>query len=102
MKSYYPENASTPLTDQELSDIEEAMGQAIMMWRKRKQHARGQINLNIDANNSTYKFTVAECNEEIERLEALKMRLYWLVAYYEDTEVCVSDVELEPEGEPSY
>lgn len=86
MNYYYPENASTPLTNQELSDLEEALGQAISMWRKRKQHARGQINLNVDSNNSVYKFTVAECNEEITRLEALKMRLYWLLVTIEDVE----------------
>ena len=86
MNYYYPENASTPLTNQELSDMEEALGQAIMMWRKRKQHARGQINLNVDSNNSVYKFSVDECNEEITRLNELKMRLYWLVVAAEDVD----------------
>ncbi len=64
-------------TEDQIYELEELALAATFAWRKRKQHALGKINLNVDSTTSILEYTVEECEE------GLQKSLAWIETLYE-------------------
>jgi len=62
-------------TENEIYELEELALASVFAWRKRKQHALGKINLNVDGSDSILEHTVEECQEELTKALAWVDRL---------------------------
>lgn len=72
-----PKTFTPTFTEDEFTSVYYAAREAQIMWRKRRMFAQGKIQLNEDPN-SPCVWSVAECNEEIQRYKDLEEKIYWL------------------------
>tara|TARA_R110002050_G_scaffold57347_1_gene128695 strand:+ start:316 stop:534 length:219 start_codon:yes stop_codon:yes gene_type:complete len=64
-------------TENDIYELEELALASVFAWRKRKQHALGKINLNVDSTSTIHEHTVEECEE------GLQKSLDWIEKLYE-------------------
>ena len=58
----------------DFDDLFYAAREAQIMWKKRRQHAQGKINIHVGDEGFTY--TVEECNEQIKRFANVERWIY--------------------------
>jgi len=72
-------NPDAPLTAEELEQLTYACADAEILWRKRRQHAQGQINLG-----DVYEYNEDDCTQKMNAYRQLHERLTWLTAEDDD------------------
>ena len=63
-------------TEDQIYELEELALAATFAWRKRKQHALGKINLNVNSTTDILEYTVEECEENLQKSLAWIETLY--------------------------
>ncbi len=63
-------------TEDDIYELEELAIASVFAWRKRKQHALGKINLNVDSTTTILDYTVEECEENLQKSLAWREKLY--------------------------
>ena len=63
-------------TEEQIYELEELALAATFAWRKRKQHALGKINLNVNSTTDILEYTVEECEENLQKSLAWIETLY--------------------------
>ncbi len=63
-------------TEDDIYELEELAIASVFAWRKRKQHALGKINLNVDSTTTILDYTVEECEEGLQKSLEWREKLY--------------------------